>query len=193
MKPRALSLTEVEVFGKAASSTGSNSSSSNLSQPIEGIGNLTKGKKAKQSSDWNPMYAGAAKAIDGNKNGYFRVGSMQNTITHTKDELNPWWEVDLGANYAVNTVVLYNRMDGCCWDRLQDFYIVISETPFTNSNTTVLPSKSVRYGPFSPWDASKKEYKLRNLDANGRYVRIYLKNNGKARPLSLTEVEIFSK
>ena len=35
------------------------------------------------------------------------------TCTHTRRQTNPWWSVDLGAEYNIGRVRIYNRRD-CC-------------------------------------------------------------------------------
>ncbi len=51
----------------------------------------------------------ASRAIDGNKNPAFGGGGQ----THTpEDGPNPWWELDLGAEYPIEQIVIYNRADG---------------------------------------------------------------------------------
>ncbi|CAC5401284.1 unnamed protein product [Mytilus coruscus] len=45
--------------------------------------------------------------------------------SHTlEDEANYWWALDLGQEYNINTITIYNRRD-CCGARLADFFIYI--------------------------------------------------------------------
>ena len=68
--------------------------------------NIAIGKAARQSSvDWD---APAKLAVDGNKNGHF---SLARSTTHTKYDLEPWWEVDLGKDYDVERILVWNRSD----------------------------------------------------------------------------------
>ena len=39
---------------------------------------------------------------------------------------NAWIQVDLGGGYRIDYVQLWNRADGCCAERLQNFYIELS-------------------------------------------------------------------
>jgi len=55
------------------------------------------------------------RAVDGNTNGNYGAGSC----THTENQANAWWTVDLQATYTVDKVVVYNRVD-CCSDRLRN-------------------------------------------------------------------------
>ena len=59
-------------------------------------------------------------AIDGNTSGdYFGAKST----FHTKQEDNPWWEVDLGAAKPIERIVVWNRTDGGTADRLSGYRI----------------------------------------------------------------------
>ncbi|WP_395092523.1 DUF1553 domain-containing protein [Armatimonas sp.] len=74
-------------------------------QVLGGSENLARKGKATQSST---DYEGeAARAIDGNTSGKF----PDNTVTHTKQEGNPWWEVDLGATYPLQSIAVWPRTD----------------------------------------------------------------------------------
>ena len=48
-------------------------------------------------------------AVDGNHNTVMGRGSC----THTKNDMNAWWVVDLKDTYLIDSVVLINRGD-CC-------------------------------------------------------------------------------
>ncbi|MBI5773619.1 MAG: DUF1549 domain-containing protein [Verrucomicrobia bacterium] len=95
---RFLSLAEVEVF----------SGGKNVA---------TKGKASQSSTG----FEGEARlAIDGNTDGdYYKSKS----VTHTQQEENPWWEVDLGADVSVERVVVWNRTDGGGGTRLANFRV----------------------------------------------------------------------
>jgi len=80
--------------------------------------NIAKGKKAKQSTTG---YGGtASRAVDGNTNGVYGAGS----ITHTNQQNDPWWEVDLGKSTVINKLAIWNRTD-CCTERLENFTIEV--------------------------------------------------------------------
>jgi hypothetical protein len=66
----------------------------------------------------------ASRANDGNTDGNFGAGS----VTHTDvGDLAPWWQVDLGAEYSISRVVLWNRTDCCQW-RLSNFHLSILDS-----------------------------------------------------------------
>ena len=51
----------------------------------------------------------AGRAIDGNKDFRYGLGSCTHTNNYT-----PWWKVDLFLNFRVKTVIIWNRLDCCC-------------------------------------------------------------------------------
>jgi putative heme-binding domain-containing protein len=99
-KFRTLTLAEVEVYSAGR--------------------NIARNGKASQSST---AYGGvASRAIDGNKSGSYGDGGQ----THTAEgETNPWWEVDLGSELPINSIVIYNRTDGNLGSRLKNFTLKV--------------------------------------------------------------------
>ena len=62
---------------------------------------------------WNTSFDFCYRAVDGNREDVFLKG---NTCTHTKDDKNapsPFWVVDLGDIYRIQSVRIWNRND-CC-------------------------------------------------------------------------------
>ena len=83
--------------------------------------NVALGGKASQSSTSNGGVA--ARAIDGRTDGAF---SDSGTQTHTNEgEVNPWWEVDLGGNRSVESIVVWNRREGDLGKRLDGFTLTV--------------------------------------------------------------------
>lgn len=83
--------------------------------------NVALKKKASQSST---DFGGAAvRAVDGNTNGAY----TSNSQTHTTVQNNPFWEVDLGQEFPIDTVVIWNRTEnnGQFASRLDGFTVVI--------------------------------------------------------------------
>jgi putative membrane-bound dehydrogenase-like protein len=72
---------------------------------ISGGKNVATGKKASQSSTHGG--AGAARAIDGNKDPNFGKGGQTHTVN--AGEKDPWWELDLGQPSAVEKIQIWNR------------------------------------------------------------------------------------
>ncbi|HXD88551.1 MAG TPA: HEAT repeat domain-containing protein, partial [Urbifossiella sp.] len=78
--------------------------------------NIALKKKARQA---NTAYGGvASRAVDGNTDGTYGNGGQ----THTREGTdNAWWEVDLGGEFPIETVVVFNRTDGNLGSRLNNF------------------------------------------------------------------------
>jgi glucose/arabinose dehydrogenase/azurin/lysophospholipase L1-like esterase len=95
-----LTLAEVEVFSNGA--------------------NIATSGTASQSST---AYGGEAKrAIDGKTDGNWGAS----TSTHTnEEEEQPWWEVDLGSNHAIEAVTVWNRTDGDYYKRMEGFTVTV--------------------------------------------------------------------
>jgi putative heme-binding domain-containing protein len=74
-----------------------------------------------RASQKNTAHDGDAKrAIDGNKSGTYADGGQ----THTEENTNnPYWEVDLGDEYPIDQIVIYNRTE--IPDRLNNFTLKV--------------------------------------------------------------------
>ncbi|XP_053408183.1 uncharacterized protein LOC123559963 [Mercenaria mercenaria] len=66
--------------------------------------NLALGKPTKQSSTFS-YHSGPEKAVDGCKSNTYN----SQCITHSRENFEPWWEVDLGKVYPIRKVVIYRR------------------------------------------------------------------------------------
>jgi len=78
------------------------------------------------ASQKNTAHGGdAAKAIDGNTDGSYGSGGQTHTEESTPD---PWWEVDLGEEFPIDSIVVYNRTDGNLGDRLDGFTLRVLDT-----------------------------------------------------------------
>ena len=142
--------------------------------------NVAKGKWAEQSStDYN---APPTRAVDGNTDGKFWNGS----VSHTKFEHTPWWQVDLGASYYINSVIISNRTD-CCGERLSDYYVFVSDSPFTTNDVNALAGQS-NVGKFYISGPNGLQNQL-SINRSGRYVRIQLTGDNY---LHIAEVEVLT-
>jgi hypothetical protein len=130
--------------------------------------NLAPGTTASQSSTLGG--AAASRAIDGNADGNWYLGS----VTHTSYETMPWWHVDLGVPYPIGTVLVSNRTD-CCSDRLSDFDVLVSNDgaawQWIGGITGPAPTTSAF-----------------QTSTTGRFVRVQLRGTNY---LSLAEVQVF--
>lgn len=122
------------------------------------------------------------RAIDGNYNGEWTAGSTTHTDLNTS---NSWWQLDTLASQPINEVILYNRSDGCCGNRLSNYQIFVGDDPaFTTYNyaSAVQPAVGAYRAKAHITDGSL-----------GRYVRVQLNgvNNEGNGVLSLAEVEVY--
>ena len=86
---------------------------------VDGRINLALNRPSRQSSRYDSSRTNDAQgAVDGVKNGGFGF--------HTAQEQDPWWQVDLGALYALGEVRIFNRMD-CCGERTRTLRILLSD------------------------------------------------------------------
>jgi hypothetical protein len=121
-------------------------------------------------------------AVDGNTSGVFST----NSVTHTLLDANAWWQVDLGAPAAVDSINIWNRTDGAS-DRLSDYWIFVSDTPFSPADTPA----TLQQRP-GTWGSHQATTPLPSATisaggAPGRYVRVQLSGTDY---LSLAEVQV---
>jgi alpha-L-fucosidase len=134
-----------------------------------------------KSLDWGGT---PDRAVDGNVDGAFFDGS----VTHTAEDgsAEPWWQVDLGTDVPINEIAVWNRTD-CCSTRLSDYYVLVSDHPFTNDSlaaTLAEPGVTAFHEQGTAGRPSSFP-----ATVTGRYVRVQLKGNA---PLSLAEVEVLT-
>ncbi|MEM9258956.1 MAG: discoidin domain-containing protein, partial [Bacteroidota bacterium] len=122
----------------------------------------------------------ASNAIDGNTNGNWMF-SPANSITHTRIENSPWLEVDLGAEYEISKIELWNRTDACCASRLTNMNVLVKSCE-DDQGTPVL-TENYQYS------ASDDVPLVLPAAQRGRYVRVQL--YGSNTTLHLAEVKVF--
>ncbi|CAH1239457.1 CLEC10A [Branchiostoma lanceolatum] len=137
--------------------------------------NVALGKAANQTSTHGP--GAASRAVDGDTNTTFDAG----TCTHTQEEDNPTWWVDLGQSYTVERVVIFNRQDNSA-ERLNPFNIHIGDSDQVNEN--------LQCGGDHEIDVDEASISVSCHGMRGRYVAIDLP--GPRRTLTLCEVKVFS-
>jgi lysophospholipase L1-like esterase len=147
---------------------------------LGGNPDLAQGKIATQSSDaWG---APASRVVDGDSNGIWN----NNSVSHSDIQDNTWWQVDLGATSQLGQVNVWNRID-CCPERLDDFWIFTSATPFDTSLTPA--QQAAQPGVWSAHQTGRAPV-VTTVRPNvpGRYVMVQLAGRNY---LSLAEVEVF--
>ena len=82
--------------------------------------NIARRGKAKQSTTSNN--GDASKAIDGNTSGLYSMGGQTHSEENTE---NPWWEVDLGSEMPIDSIMVFNRNEGNLGNRLNNFTLKI--------------------------------------------------------------------
>ncbi|HTI68525.1 MAG TPA: PVC-type heme-binding CxxCH protein [Candidatus Limnocylindria bacterium] len=85
--------------------------------------NIARIGKAKQSSTSNG--GTASHAIDGRTDGSFNSGTQTHSV---ENENNPWWEVDLGGDFPVEAVTVWNRRDDGLGKRLDGFTLSVIDS-----------------------------------------------------------------
>ncbi|HZY58118.1 MAG TPA: discoidin domain-containing protein [Candidatus Binataceae bacterium] len=146
---------------------------------------LAMGRPAAQSSTIDSGTAGSRSASDGKTDGNFYHGS----VTSTKRDPNAWWQVDLGSSKAIGSVVIWNRTD-CCASRLSDYWVFLSDTPFSPSDTPATLQQRAGTWKSHQTAAPDPAATISAGGAKGRYLRVQL--NGTDY-LSLAEVQVFGQ
>ncbi|KAI8485025.1 hypothetical protein Bbelb_372710 [Branchiostoma belcheri] len=141
----------------------------------ETIVNVAREKAASQTSTSSGGVA--SRAVDGNTDGRWPVGSC----THTIEETNPTWWVDLGHSYQIDSVVIVNRQD-CCWERLNPFNIHIGDSGQVSTNP--------KCGGDHQIDVNRPFISVPCQPMRGRYVGVRLP--GQSRTLTLCEVQVYA-
>ncbi|WP_299249569.1 discoidin domain-containing protein [uncultured Aquimarina sp.] len=134
------------------------------------ISEIAQGKNASQKSTLDGH--SASKAVDGNTDGKFSNGSVTHTACGTKD----WWRVDLGDNYNIQDIKIWNRTDACCSARLSDYDVKILDE-----------NKIQVWSNYQP-DEAEVPTSINAANNTGRYVEIQLRGSGC---LSIAEVKVY--
>ncbi|MDO7171623.1 carbohydrate-binding protein [Mariniflexile sp. AS56] len=129
---------------------------------------------ATQSTD-RPSDGFAPNAIDGNTNGVWNNGSVSHTGGNATSDPAPWWKVDLGNNYKIETINVFNRTD-CCSDRLNNFTVEVLDA-----------NGSVTFSQFYATVPSNA-FTVNTGNVIGRTVRI---SKTSSTALTLAEVEVY--
>ncbi len=111
-----------------------------------GVNVALKGK-ATQSSQY--ASATAKLAIDGNTDGIYK----NNSVAHTSEQANPWWEVDLGSEQVIERIVVWNRTDGNVGGRLEGFVVSTLDSqrsPTWKGDPQAAPKRDKAFAPGGP-------------------------------------------
>ncbi|MFF4829382.1 discoidin domain-containing protein [Streptomyces sp. NPDC001312] len=146
---------------------------------------LSDGRPTAQSSDYGSAY-GAAKAVDGNTDG--TTGSISATADGRAEQA--WWQVDLEGGYDLTQMLIWNR-SGCCQDRLTNFSVIVSATPFPDRPLTAEElADAEKYSVIKNTEQVARPSVI-DLGRTGRYVRIQQRDGNIA--LNIAEVRIYGE
>jgi hypothetical protein len=153
----------------------SNASNGNTNPPSTETStklNLTGLTTEQSSTYYSPV---ASKAIDG-----ITAGSGSFNITHTNTAVNNWWRIDLGQEYDLTRIDIYNRTD-CCSDRLAGTKVYLGSVDSYTPNDYQQVGNTLTGSPA-----------MQQLDfaATGRYILVSQHDKGSSI-LSLNEVEAY--
>ncbi|MFY0713599.1 carbohydrate-binding protein [Seonamhaeicola sp. NFXS20] len=118
-------------------------------------------------------------AIDGNTDGNFNNGSVTHTSADAILDPEPWWQVDLQANYNIETISVYNRTGSNYGDRLNNFTIEVKDA---NGNTT-----------YSQFYTEQPDPPLLTINTEGVVGRVVKISKTSSTALSLAEVEVYGE
>ena len=138
------------------------------------------GKATQSTTEFSGV---ASRAIDGNTDGRYGMGST----THTSDkDTNPWWQIDLQEPVAISEIVVWNRQNS--QDRLVNFRVLLLDAAgkevwgndyFTEPDA-IAPNPKLEINLATEPVAAKVRIEKIGPTARGEYI------------LSLAEVEIFA-
>ena len=137
------------------------------------------GAVASQSSTYSVGVA--SRAIDGNTSGSW----SQNSVTHTANVANSWWQVDFSQPRPVNRVVLWNRTD-TAQNRLSNFRVSALDAYGTElASQTFFTTPGTYAGSSTTWDIGQ------SVQAQVIRVALLGQNNAGNGFLSLAELQAF--
>lgn len=136
---------------------------------VQGMNIASNGTATQSSTDFEGE---ASRAIDGNTDGKWANGS----VSHTENEVNPWWQVDLGSDRDISGLTIFGRTDACCTQRLSDYTVYVfdsnGDTTFSRTYTSFPnPSEAIHVG-----------------GVQGKVIRI---KSNLTDALSIAEVQVF--
>ena len=161
---------------------------------IPSIELLSEGKPAIQSTTlhhFGPRHARFA--VDGNTSGIFSNIPSNFSISHTTKSNQPWWQVDLGNQAVLSHIKLWNRTD-CCRERLEDFFVIVSEADMAGKTLSQIQALANTQNPtvHMQYINSLNGEDMLNSSLNnvsGRFVRV--QHSGNNNFLALAEVQVY--
>uniref|UniRef100_A0A3B5B1Z7 Fucolectin tachylectin-4 pentraxin-1 domain-containing protein n=1 Tax=Stegastes partitus TaxID=144197 RepID=A0A3B5B1Z7_9TELE len=139
--------------------------------------NLALRGKATQSMRYEHALSAASNAIDGNHDSLYPHGSC----SHSAQQNNPWWRVDLLESYIITSIIITNRGD-CCEHFINGLRIHIGNSLVRNGLQNPACAVITRISP-----GAVAEFSCNGMD--GRYVNIVIPDREEF--LTLCEVEVY--
>ncbi|XP_040263665.1 uncharacterized protein LOC120979167 isoform X2 [Bufo bufo] len=171
---RALACAIIVLLSIRGSYHGGGASPEGLVQPAP---NLALQGIATQSSTYS--YFGSARNAN---DGSLAANYLRSQCSYTKKELDPWWMVDLKAQYRIISIAITNRVLECCRDRIFGSEIRIGNNP---SNGGKL---NPRCGVISSIESGETvSFSCQGMV--GQYVTVTIP--GREEHLVLCEVQVF--
>ncbi|MEM9203081.1 MAG: discoidin domain-containing protein, partial [Actinomycetota bacterium] len=127
----------------------------------------------------NVALFGSAHANDGNPGGRYK----SDLVSITASELEPWWELDLGAPVSIAGINIYNRYEAP--ERLDGVEVLVGDEPFGDVDLATARAAAT-YSVVVPETELYAQLSL--PDVVGRYVRLQLPTTNY---LQLGEVDVF--
>ena len=126
-------------------------------------------RKGKASQINTASGGNASRGIDGNKSGSYNDGGQ----THTREGIpNPWWEVDLGREFPVQKILVYNRTDTNLSDRLKGFTLKVLDKDrkvvFETKNNPPKDKSEFAVGTASPERIVRRSAMLALVSVRGK-------------------------
>ncbi len=190
-----------------------------LGGPIRNLAYKKKAIDYKPSSEFtlygNAFIYPASYAVDGNTDGDPNHNSVYHSVLYlantTLGHESPYWQVDLGNNYDIKDIAVWNRTDGAT-NRLNDKNTAIflindlslvhndydyNKELYANSipsrELTLSSSQVIANDSDSNYNTPiLNKVSFKGNDVSARYIRIYRKP-GFNFPLNFAEVEVFGK
>lgn len=153
------------------------------------VTNLALAGTASQSSTYTgaPFPGPASFGNDGNTNGAYGNAS----VAHTLSENGAWFEVDLGSVRDITNVVVWNRTDGCCVTRMNNYNVFVSDVPFPGgtpaASRTATIADPVTYSRILT-AAAPTPSATHAFNRTGRFVRVQLQGTNF---LQVAELQVF--
>lgn len=147
-----------------------------------------------------PVTAEAEKAIDGNNNGrinaqYYQRGLLPvGSLSVTNTEQEPWFDMDLGEKKIIEYIDLWNSvlLNASALEtpstHFNNFYVLISDTPFTESSLDI--SRANANFEYLKDGTATRKFSLNNLGIEGRFIRIQAIGTNK---LEFAEIEVIGR